>query len=214
MVANTQPHGLYFWMIWGRSSVGRAAGSQSAGRGFDSLRLQWEAPCGSTGIPGLPAGASSCQGPQAGFFSHTVIQSEIRNPQSALARYNPAVADNDQRASKQFRITRRSDIDRVFTHGKRANDGVLTLIVLPNALNFSRLGVAVSMRHGKAVRRNRVKRLCREAFRLIRSQLPSGYDYMILPRAGATLTLVSIQSSIRILASRLIRQTGVKDASP
>jgi ribonuclease P protein component len=112
------------------------------------------------------------------------------------------VIKGDQRASKQFRITRRNDIDRVFSHARRVSDATLTLLVITNGLAISRLGLGVSMRHGNAARRNRVKRLCREAFRLIRSQLPSGCDYMILPRAGAVLTLATIQKSILMLAPK------------
>jgi ribonuclease P protein component len=113
------------------------------------------------------------------------------------------VTKGDQRASKQFRVTRRNDIDRVFAHARRASDGTLTLLVTPNGLAFGRLGLGVSMKHGNAVRRNRVKRLCREAFRLIRSQLPTGFDYMILPRAGANLTLATIQKSITVLVPKI-----------
>ncbi|HAU37407.1 MAG TPA: ribonuclease P protein component, partial [Phycisphaerales bacterium] len=91
----------------------------------------------------------------------------------------------DHRAGKNFRVTRRGDIQRVFDLGRRAWDGNLTLCAARREEDGpSRLGVAVSFRHGKAVRRNRVKRLCREAFRLLRGELPDGYDYIMIPRAG------------------------------
>jgi len=118
----------------------------------------------------------------------------------------------DQQADRRFRVTTRKDIARLFQRGSRAADGVITLYAVRNETpdQRSRAGVAVSIRHGGAVRRNRVKRLCREAFRLSRSELPGGWDLMIIPRAGADLTMPGIRRSVRQLAARL---TGLRPAS-
>ncbi len=111
-----------------------------------------------------------------------------------------------QRASKTYRLTRRKDIDRVFASGARVNDHLLTLLAAPNELGHSRVGVGVSARHGPAVRRNRVKRLCREAFRLVRDDLPCGYDYMLIPRPGGQFTLEGLKRSLLSLAPRVARE--------
>lgn len=107
-----------------------------------------------------------------------------------------------QRASRKYRLTRRKDIDRVFADGARVHDRILTLLAAPNGLGHPRAGVGVSSRHGSAVRRNRVKRLCREAFRLVRDDLPADYDYMLIPRPGSELTLEALKRSLRSLAHR------------
>ena len=49
---------------------------------------------------------------------------------------------------------------------------------------ISRLGRG-SSRLGSAVRRNRVKRLCRECFRTWAELLPNGVDLVVIARAGA-----------------------------
>jgi len=107
------------------------------------------------------------------------------------------------KAPKSMRLSRRNDISRIFHQASRANDGVITLYALRNELNHSRLGVGVSKRHGNAVCRNRIKRLCREAFRLSRPELPNGFDFMVVPRVGAEFTLEKLKSSIKSLSKRL-----------
>ena len=106
---------------------------------------------------------------------------------------------------KLDRIKRRTDIDRAFRLGQSRGDGRMRLLVVANGLDRSRLAVAAGARHGKAVQRNRVKRLCREAFRLVRDELPGGLDYVIVPLAGRELDLAGLMASIRQLAPRLTR---------
>jgi ribonuclease P protein component len=45
-----------------------------------------------------------------------------------------------------------------------------------------RLGVTATKKLGNAVHRNRARRLVREAFRRIRTQMPAGYDYVVVAR--------------------------------
>ena len=111
----------------------------------------------------------------------------------------------DQRADKKLRVTRRKDVSRLFEQGRRVSDGLITLFGLPRDTQTApvRAGIAVSKRCGNPVRRNRIKRLSREAFRLTRSELPTGWDFMIVPRPGADMTLADLQVSVRNLAGRL-----------
>jgi len=119
----------------------------------------------------------------------------------------------DQRADKRYRIKTKGDLARVFQQGRRACDGLITLHAVRNGLDDGRcrLAVAVSTRHGGAVRRNRIKRLCREAFRLTRHRLPSGWDYVIVPRAEAELTVNKLAEAISSLAGRVTGQAERKE---
>lgn len=112
----------------------------------------------------------------------------------------------NQTFGKHLRLKRRADISRMFDAGVRTGDRTLLLLAAPNGLDHARFGVGVSKRHGNAVRRNRIKRLCREAFRLSRAEIPPGWDYFALPKAGAAHTLAMLRTSLVELARRAVRK--------
>jgi ribonuclease P protein component len=85
--------------------------------------------------------------------------------------------------AKGRRLTGKAQFEAVYAHGRsRAND-LLVMKALPNGLGADRYGFSVSKRVGKAVVRNRVKRLIRESVRLIPSQ--GGWDLVFIARSGA-----------------------------
>ncbi len=101
---------------------------------------------------------------------------------------------------------------RLFEHGRRVSDASIALYAIENpTCDHARMGVGVSSRHGGAVVRNRIKRLCREAFRLTRSELPPGWDYVIVPHAGGQFTVESLQGSIKALARRLTKEGSTQE---
>lgn len=72
-----------------------------------------------------------------------------------------------------------------------------------------RLGVSVSKDHGGAVRRNKLKRLLREAFRLERLGLPLAFDMVLIPKTpGARLSLAELRLEVRALLERFARGEG------
>ena len=91
----------------------------------------------------------------------------------------------------------------MFEAGWRTWDRALTVLGQPNGLPYARAMVALSRKHGGAVARNRLKRLCREAFRLSKSQLPAGWDLVLVPRAGQSAELAQLRESLVTLAGRL-----------
>jgi ribonuclease P protein component len=81
--------------------------------------------------------------------------------------------------------------------------GPLVMYALPNHLSHPRLGISVSRRVGSAVKRNRIKRLLREAFRLMQDDLPVGYDFVIVVRPHDSAILAVYQRILMSLAVKL-----------
>jgi ribonuclease P protein component len=91
--------------------------------------------------------------------------------------------------SKELRIRKKAEFDAVFARRQRSFQGPLGVYVVPNNLPHSRLGISMSRRVGIAARRNRIKRLLRESFRLQQHELPAGYDIVVVPKPHQPLEL-------------------------
>lgn len=91
---------------------------------------------------------------------------------------------------------------RVFGTRCSASNKLLVVYAAANGLPYSRLGLAVGKKHGGAVRRNRIKRLLREAFRLEGDALPAGYDLVCIPRVGEVGTVEAYRRAMRTVAHR------------
>jgi ribonuclease P protein component len=90
------------------------------------------------------------------------------------------------RFRRRHRVRRRRDFERAFREGSRARGAILLVVVAENGLGETRLGLSVGRSVWReAVRRNRVRRVFREAFRLSRPELPDGLDVVLVPAVKA-----------------------------
>ena len=88
----------------------------------------------------------------------------------------------DQTFRKKERLRLRKDFDRVFKEGKVVQNDYLVVLYRKNGLGYSRIGIVVKRRFGKAHDRNRIKRWIREIYRRWKMEFPKGYDYVFLTR--------------------------------
>ena len=117
----------------------------------------------------------------------------------------------DDSFPKTRRLLKSSEFDTVFAAKQSAADGMLIVYSLANELEHPRLGLVVSRQVGNAVRRNRWKRLLREAFRLSQNELPA-VDLVVLPRFRGEPTLAALSGSLVSLAKRLEKRAAKRQA--
>lgn len=90
---------------------------------------------------------------------------------------------------RKFRLTRSTDLKRVRRYGKSFAHPLVVLVALPNEDNDLRFGFIAGRSLGKAVQRNRAKRLIREAVRSFQDEIRPGWDMVWIarrPMAGVT----------------------------
>jgi ribonuclease P protein component len=80
-----------------------------------------------------------------------------------------------------MKLRRSADFARVMSEGRLLKGSLLLIRMAPGLEGLSRIGYTVSKRNGPAVKRNRVKRMFREAARM-QGCLPIGMDLVLVPR--------------------------------
>ncbi|MBN2419178.1 MAG: ribonuclease P protein component [Deltaproteobacteria bacterium] len=88
---------------------------------------------------------------------------------------------------KRERLLNRKDFVNLNRLGKRYHTKHFLVIVKENETGINRLGVTVTKKIGNAVKRNRVKRLAREFFRLNRHHFSTGCDIVIIGKINSFL---------------------------
>ncbi len=115
------------------------------------------------------------------------------------------------------RVKSRAEFGRLRHEGKRGGDGPLRGLAGVNGLGWMRLGVAIPRRFGPAVRRNRLRRLYQEAFRLEKAQgtLPAGLDLVLSPAPGPDdPSLEQVRAALVRLARALARRLEPRPGGP
>lgn len=83
-----------------------------------------------------------------------------------------------------LKLLHKSQFDEVFKRGRRIAAGHLLFFVKPNGLRVPRIGIAVGKRYGKAVERNRARRIVREIFRRAIRQTLESVDIVAVVRSN------------------------------
>ena len=111
-------------------------------------------------------------------------------------------------------LRRPADFQAVYDRRRSAADGTLVVYARENGLPHSRLGLSVSKKFGGAVVRNRIRRLMREAYRLTRDDLPTGFDLVLVPRPREAYTLDSFRESMPKLVKQAVKKIARDAEAP
>ncbi len=93
----------------------------------------------------------------------------------------------DQRLPKSHLVRKGWEYQRIYREGKRLHGNGFSLVCLYNGSSVNRLGISVHRKIRGAVRRNRMKRIIREAFRTSRHSFPYGMDMVFTVRPDFSL---------------------------
>jgi ribonuclease P protein component len=115
------------------------------------------------------------------------------NPTSRRLRFGP-----------ELRLRSKPQFDAIYAGGRRIDDRFFGLRVKPNGLGFPRIGLAVAVKTaGNAVRRNRLRRLVRESFRLAQIDLPAVDIVVAAKFPAAEAPAATLRASLATLWQRV-----------
>ena len=83
---------------------------------------------------------------------------------------------------RELRLRRPRDFARVRAEGQTYRHPLFFMNVAPNGLPHNRYGFVTAKHIGRAVTRNRARRLMREAVRWFHTEIQQGYDIVLVAR--------------------------------
>jgi ribonuclease P protein component len=104
---------------------------------------------------------------------------------------------------RRYRLTRTTDFKRVRFSGKSYSHPLVVLVASRNGLDVSRFAVTTGRSVGKAVQRNRAKRLIRAVFTAYQKSIDSGWDLIFIARVPITeASYLDVQAAIESLLAK------------
>jgi ribonuclease P protein component len=114
---------------------------------------------------------------------------------------------------RSHRVRTPQEYASIYDARVRESRGPLMVYALPNGMDHPRLGLSTSRKVGTAPKRNRIRRLLREAFRHMQHDLPRGYDFVIVVRPHEPLALAEYQRLLMSAAIKLHAQWQRRESS-
>jgi len=86
---------------------------------------------------------------------------------------------------KTFSLKASKEFQKVINKGVWYGGELISIYIMPNKEKFNFLGLAIGKKVGKAVKRNRVKRVVRAAYLEMEENIKKGFNIIIVWRAKA-----------------------------
>ncbi|WP_415520461.1 MAG: ribonuclease P protein component [Desulfovibrio aminophilus] len=112
--------------------------------------------------------------------------------------------------SRERRLRKSPEFSRCFGQGRKFSSKSFLLFVSarPDGPRQFRLGMAVSRKMGRAVVRNRIKRVVREFFRLHQDRISGPLDIVLVPKRSLDADRLTLAVATLELAPLLTRLAG------
>ncbi len=111
--------------------------------------------------------------------------------------------------ARELRLRNEGDVQRARSRGRAWADGPIVFRISPNPTlpDQNRYTVVAGKKVGKAVQRNRAKRVVREALRLRHPGLRTGHDIVVIVRG--TYDQLPDLATAQPIVDRIIRRAGL-----
>jgi ribonuclease P protein component len=111
-------------------------------------------------------------------------------------------------------LRRKAQFEAAYANGRRLGDGYFSVTVSPNKAGIPRVGLAVAVKvAGNSVKRNRIRRLIRESFRLSQLEIPP-VDLIVSARPRARdASNAELRASLAALWDKVRKQCASSSKS-
>ncbi len=99
-----------------------------------------------------------------------------------------------------LRLKKKKDFLKVLKAGKRAHCRSLTVIYFPS--DAVKMAVCVGKKYGKSVKRNKIKRLLREAFRSVKGSVLPACSFLLIPKEAEEYSYAVFRRDILCILSK------------
>lgn len=109
---------------------------------------------------------------------------------------------------KTVTLKKNYEFKRVFVKGKYYSGKCLEAFVMKHSKQINYLGIAIGVKIAKAVKRNRIKRLIRENYRLLEEEIQTGYTIVFLWKKKVNIKEANFYRIKKDMLS-IFKQTGL-----
>lgn len=109
---------------------------------------------------------------------------------------------------KTLKLKKNYEFKKILTKGKYYSGLYLDVFAIKGNSNINKIGIAVGVKVAKAVKRNRIKRLIFENYRLLEEQLNTGYQIVFLWKKKRDVTEATFDNISKDM-TRILKKIGM-----